>query len=197
MFDRTYSGELTTQDADLLLRLNTYFDDFDRRLSMGQGWLIFGCGGDRGARVRRLVLDRLALLQPFYSYFHVAWRDLALHSYVSSIALPRDAPVVAQEETTSPRRQQYEIATSVAHATMYHLANADVVVLSGVHPTHQHEALALTDTAVRRATVRRATIVLTPHDPWELPRAFNSADPSTGSWQRFFDAMRSASLIAV
>lgn len=197
MFDRSYWGELTTQDADLLARLNSYFDDLEHCVNKGQGWLIFNCGGERGARVRQLVLNRLALLRPLYSYYHVAWRDLALHSYVSTVALPKDAPLVADEDAASPRRQQFEIATSVAHATMYHLTMSDIVVLSGVHPTHQHEALALTDTAVRRASVRRATIVLTPHDPWELPRAFNAADPSSGSWQRFFDAMSSASLIAV
>lgn len=197
MFDRSFAGELSTQDADLLLRLNAYFDDLDQHVSKGHGWLIFSCAGERGARVRRLVLNRLALLRPLYSYYHVSWRDLALHSYVSNVALPQDASLVAEEESSSPRRQQYEIATSVAHATMYHLTTADVVVLTGVHPTHQHEAIALTDTAVRRAKVRRATIVLTPHDPWELPRAFNAADPSTRSWQQFFDAMVSASLIAV
>lgn len=197
MLEGIRDAGLSTQDADLLSRLNAYFDDLEHRLRLGQGWLIFNGGSARGARLTRLILSRLELYRPYFSFYHIPWRDFALHSYVSSVALPQNAPLVEAEADTSPRRQQYQIASQVAGATNYQLAHADVVILSNIHPARRYEALALSETAVERTTRRRATIALTPDSPWDLARAFTAADPTATTWQRFFDAMHAASLIAI
>ena len=190
-------GDLSIQDADLLGRLTVYFDTLEDRLRQGQGWLIFNSGSDRGARIVRFMLSRLNAYRPYFSYYHVPWRDFALHAYVSSVALPQDAALVEQDEEDSPRRREYTIATSVSTATSFHLAHADLLILSNVHPERFHETVMLSETAVERTSRRRATIALTPHDPWALAEAFSGADPSRTTWQRFYDALHQSSLVAV
>ena len=50
---------------------------------------------------------------------------------------------------------------------------------------------------LRRGHRRRATIALTPHDPWALADAFAAVDPSSTTWRRFYDAMHATSLVAL
>ena len=80
MWERTLIGGLSTQDTDLLGRLSVYFDSLEQRLQAGQGWLIFNSGSDRGARIVRFILGRLNLYRPFVSFYHLPWRDFALHA---------------------------------------------------------------------------------------------------------------------
>ena len=190
-------GNLSTQDADLLARLSVYFDTLEDRLKQGQGWLIFNSGRDREARIVRFILGRLDLYRPFVSFYHLPWRDFALHAYVSTVALPQDAALVEQAEEDSPRRREYTIATSVATATSFHLTHADLVIITNIHPSQFHEALVLSQTAVERTARRRATIALTPHDPWSLANAFDATDPTSTTWRRFYEAMHQTSLVAV
>ncbi len=197
MRERILLGDLSTQDADLLGRLTLYFDTLEDRLRQGQGWLIFNSGSDRGARIVAFILGRLNEYRPYFSYYHLPWRDFALHAYVSTVELPKDATLLEQDGEDSPRRRERTIATSVATATSFHLAHADIVVLSNIHPSQFHEALVLSETATERTTRRRATIALTPHDPWTLASAFAGADPSSTTWRRFYDAMHQTSLVAV
>lgn len=190
---------VSVQDADLLARLNHYFDTLDHRLKHGQGWLIFNSARDRGARIVRHILERLAPHRPFFSSYHLPWRDFALHAYVSTVALPQDAQLLEAAEangTAGARRREFTIATNVANATALQLASADVVVLSNIAPANLHEALVLSQTAVERAAGHRALIALTGHDPWSLAGAFDAADPSGTTWRRFYEAMHRTSFIA-
>lgn len=197
MRERIVLGNLSTQDADLLGRLSLYFDDLDQRLQHGQGWLIFNAGRDRGARLIRFILGRLDLYRPFVSFYHLPWRDFALHTYISTIALPRDAALAEEAAAGSPRQREFVIASSVANATAHQIAHADLVILSNIHPTQLHEALALSQTVAARQGTRRATIALTPHDPWELASAFQAVDTSQTLWPSFYATMHATSLIAV
>ena len=197
MRERILLGDLSTQDADLLGRLTAYFDTLEDRLRQGQGWLIFNSSSDRGARIIAFILSRLNEYRPYFSYYHLPWRDFALHAYVSTVELPKDAPLLEQAGEDNPRRRGHTIATSVATATSFHLAHADIVVLSNIRPSQLHETLVLSETATERTARRRATIALTPHDPWTLASAFEGADPSSTTWRRFYDAMHQTSLVAI
>jgi hypothetical protein len=196
MHDRTFGDGVAIQDVDLLARLNAYFDHLEGRLDQGQGWLIFNSTRERGARILRLLLARLDAYRPFVSLLHLPWRDFALHAYISAVALPRDASLVADEEEGSARKREFAIASGVANATAFQLAHADLVILSNLSPTTLTEAILLSQTAVERTARRRAVIALTEHDPWTLADAFNAADPTRTTWQHFYSAMRTSSLIA-
>ncbi len=196
MHDRTFGDDVSIQDVDLLARLNAYFDRLDDRLEHGQGWLIFNSSRERGARILRLLMARLDGYRPFVSHCHLPWRDFALHAYISTIALPRDAAVVEEEGAGSARKREFAIASGVMNATTFQLQHADLVILSNLNPATAHETLVLSQTAVERAARRRAIIALTAHDPWSLSDAFESADPTGTTWQHFYGAMQGNSLIA-
>lgn len=196
MHDRTFGDDVRIQDVDLLARLNSYFDHLDERLEHGQGWLIFNSSRDRGGRILRLLMARLADYRPFVSHCHLPWRDFALHAYISTIALPRDAALVEEENEGSARKREFAIATGVVNATIFQLQHADLVILSNLNPATPYETFALSQTAVERVARRRATIALTAHDPWSLSDAFGAADPSGTAWHHFYGAMQESSLIA-
>lgn len=195
MQDRSFGG-VNVQDADLLVRLSTYCDQLGQRLAQGQGWLIFNSSRERGARILRLLLARLHAYEPALALYHLPWRDFALHTYISTVTLPQDAALIATEAAGSARRREYDLATGVANATAFQIAHADLLILSALNPATLYEACAISQAAVARVAERRTTIVLTAHDPWTLARAFTSADPSGTTWQRFYEAMHSANLIA-
>ena len=196
MQDRTFGGGVPVQDADLLVRLNGYFDHLEQRLDQGQGWLIFNSSRERGARILRLLLARLEGYRPFVSLLHLPWRDFALHAYVSTVALPRASSLIAREEAGSARKREFGIPSGLANATTFQLAHADLVILSSLNPTKLHETILLSQTAVERTARRRAVIALTEHDPWSLSEAFGAADPTGATWHQFYDAMRGSRLIA-
>jgi hypothetical protein len=197
MQDRTFGGGVSIQDTDLLVRLNAYFDHLEQRVEQGQGWLIFNSNRERGARILRLLLSRLDGYRPFVSLLHLPWRDFALHAYISTVALPRSASLVADEEEGSARKREFAIASGVANGTAFQLAHADLVILSSLNPAKLHETILLSQTAVERVARRRAIIALTEHDPWSLSDAFAAADPTGATWRHFYGAMRESSLIAI
>ena len=193
--DRSF-GAISVQDTDLLSRLNNYCDHLEARLEQGQGWLIFNSTPERGTRILRLLSSRLSGHGSTLDFFHLPWRDFALHTYISTVTLPQDAALIATEAEGSPRRREYTLATGVANATAFQIAHAELLVLSGVNPANQTEALALSQATVNRVARHRATIALTPHDPWSLAGAFNAADSTGTAWTQFYEGMRRASLIA-
>ena len=158
MQDRTFESGVPVQDVDLLGRLNAYFDHLDQQLAHGRGWLIFDNSRERGARILRLLLSRLEGYRPFVSLLHLPWRDFALHAYISTIALPRDASLLDAATDEGVRRREFGIASSVANATTFQLQFADLVILSNLAPAKLHEALMLSQTAVERTARRRAII---------------------------------------
>lgn len=194
--DDGHGRGVSVQDADLLARLNAYFDNLTQHVEQGQGWLIFNSARDRGARIMRLLLGRLDLYRPFVSLYHLSWRDFALHAYVSSVALPAEASLAERAGRDSPQRREVAIASNVASATEFQLAFADLLILSNINPSQLHETVALTQTAAGRAARRRAIIALTQHDPWSLAGAFNEGDPTGTTWRQFYGTMQETSLIA-
>ena len=195
MQDLAFSGGISVQDADLLVRLNAYCDHLVQRVEQGQGWLIFNSSRERGARILRLLLARLDEYRSRYNLCHLPWRDFALHAYISAVELPRDASTGDGEATDAPLRER-NLAKTIATATEIQLKHADLLILSNLHPTKLHETLALTETVTQRAARHRAIIALTAHDPWSLSEAFDRADPSHTTWQHFYSAMRDSSYIA-
>ena len=196
MHDRTFDDAVSIQDVDLLARLTTYADHLEERIAQGQGWLIFNSSRERGAPILHLLHTYLEGYRPFISHCHLPWRDFALHAYISTIALPRDAAQVAAEAADSERKREFAIATGVANATAFQLQYADLLIISNLNPTTTHEALVLSQTVVERAANRRAVIALTAHDPWSLADAFKAAEPSGMAWQQFYGTMRRSGLIA-
>ena len=196
MQDRTFGDTVNMQDVDLLARLTTYCDHLEERIAHGQGWLIFNSSRERGARILRLLQTYLDGYRPFISHCHLPWRDFALHTYISTVALPRDAAQVEAEAADSERKREFAIATGVANATAFQLQYADLLILSNLNPTTAHETLALSQTVVERAAKRRAVIALTAHDPWSLADTFKAAEPTGTTWQQFYGTMRASGLIA-
>lgn len=195
MEDRSFGG-VSVQDADLLVRMNVYCDQLEHRLAQGQGWLIFNSSRERGARILRLLLARLHGYEPTLTFYHLPWRDFALHTYISTFTLPQEAPLIASEAAGSTRRREYELATGVANATAFQIAHADLLILSALNPATLSETVAVSQAAITRVAQRRATIVLTAHDPWTLAQTFTDADPTGTTWQHFYTSMHSANLIA-
>jgi hypothetical protein len=195
MPDRSFGG-VGVQDTDLLSRLNNYCDHLGQRLEQGQGWLIFNSSRERGARILQLLASRLGAHSPTLDSCHLPWRDFALHTYISTVTLPRDAALIATEEEGSVRRREYTLATGVANATAFQIAHADLLILSAINPTTLPEVLALSQATATRTARHRATIALTAHDPWTLARAFHEGDPTGTTWAQFYEAMRRSSLIA-
>ncbi|HEY8597133.1 MAG TPA: hypothetical protein VIL85_01805 [Thermomicrobiales bacterium] len=196
MQDRTFDDAVSIQDVDLLARLTTYADHLEERIAQGQGWLIFNSSRERCARILRLLQTYLDGYRPFISHCHLPWRDFALHAYISTIALPRDAPQIETEAADSERKREFAIATGVANATAFQLQYADLLIISNLNPTTAHETLVLSQTVVERAANRRAVIALTAHDPWSLADAFKGAEPTGTTWQQFYGTMRRSGLIA-
>ena len=196
MQDRTFGDAVSIQDVDLLARLTAYSDHLEERIAQGQGWLIFNSSRERGARILRLLQTHLEGYRPFISHCHLPWRDFALHAYISTIALPRDAARVEAETAGSERKREFAIATGVANATTFQLQYADLLILSNLNPTTAHETLVLSQTVVERAANRRAVIALTAHDPWSLANAFTAAEPTGTAWQQFYGTMRGSGMIA-
>lgn len=196
MQDLTFNGGLSVQDADLLGRLSAYCDRLDQRLEQGQGWLIFNSSRDRGARILRLLLTRIEEYRALFNLCHLPWRDFALHAYISAVELPREAAQADDPAAPPPLRRERDLATTITSATEVQLKYADLLILSNLHPTQLHETIALSQTAMTRASRHRAIIALTEHDPWTLSDAFERADPTGTTWQHFYTAMRESSYIA-
>lgn len=195
MTDIAFNDGLCVQDADLLARLNGYCDRLEQRLEHGQGWLIFNSSHDRGARILRLLLTRLEEYRALINLCHLPWRDFALHAYIRTVELPREAEQ-PEEEVPPPLKRERDLATTITSAVEVQLKYADLLILSNLHPTKLHETIVLSQTAIERANRHRAIIALTAHDPWSLSTAFEQADPTGTTWQHFYGAMRESSYIA-
>jgi hypothetical protein len=192
---------VSLQDRDLLGRLTQYFQTLEVRIKEGQGWLIFSCDRGRSTRITRFVLDRLAERRPFISYYHVPWRDFALNAYMLKVEL-RGAPegeLVAPREAPPADRTAVErdIAGRVTRDQFYQMRFADVLVLSGLAPSHPHEIEHLDTVMAERFARRLPTVLLTPRAPHELLSDYHRFTGGDLAWSRLYDGMYGSSLIAL
>ena len=185
------------QDRDLLQRLSLYFDGFHHRLRQGQGWFIFNAPGTRANRITSFIQYRLADYNPEVSACIMLWRDFAINAYVKEIGLSELSPEVESPAPDPRVKQEYEIAVQVTRQAYFQMSSADVLVLSGLKPSHEHEAVVLDSMIEERYRQRLATILLTPDMPKELEANSESIDPSRGVWDRLFQRMYETSLVAL
>lgn len=185
------------QDRDLLLRLSLYFDAFEQRLRQGQGWFIFNAPGQRASRIAAFIQHRVAEHGPSISTHFMPWRDFALSAYVTEVGLPELAPPAGKSTADERAKREFELAARLTRDTLNQLLESDLLILSGLKPSHRHEAIFLDRTIEGRYRQRLATILLTPDMPEELAAEFESLDPSRAFWERLFQRMYETSLVAL
>lgn len=187
---------ISLQDRDLLQRLNNYFETIDSRMRTGEGWVIFNAPGPRASRITRFVLHRANDLKPALSYLFMPWRDFSLTSYMVQVELK--SVTALDSELTEQAKRELEIATRVSRQTMVHSVTADLLIVAGLHPQHEHEVKYLEDTIERRYTHRLPTIIITPEQPHELAAdVANSASEGAESWRRLSARLYETNLIAI
>ena len=185
---------ISVQDRDLLTRLSQYFDTVQMRLREGQGWLIFNADRQRGSRVTQFIAERIAEYRPLLSYYHLPWRDFALDAYITNVELAaKDQEQIEDDQV----KQEYKIADRVSREIRYHMLYCDLLVLTGIAPSHVHEALHLDRIVEQRHDRKMASILMTPRMPGELAEDLRTMDPSGKLWERFFQRMYATSLIAM
>jgi hypothetical protein len=206
---------VSVQDRDLLARLTQYFAAIDQRVQEGQGWLIFNADRPRASRITRFVLDRLTERRPFISFCFVPWRDFALNAYMSKVELskvdpagaesgPRPEggaeegrPVAALGQSADRAATELDIAGRVSRDQFYTMRYSDVLVLSGLAPSHRHEVEHLDAVVEVRFARRLPSIIITPYGPHELMRAYAAHPGGAEAWTRLYDGMYGSSLIAL
>lgn len=188
--------QVPLQDVDLLQRLNHYFSTLDFRLRQGQGWVIYNTAGTRAGRITRFLHQALQTADVPFSHYFLPWRDFALTSYLVEVEL-RD--VDGRDHTLTDRvKHEYAIATNVSRQTLARMVTADLLILSGLAPQHQHEVSYLDETIERRYKGRLATILLTPGQPHELALSVSQlADEGEQTWLRLATRLYETNLIAV
>jgi len=184
------------QDVDLLQRLNHYFLTLDFRLRQGQGWVIYNTAGTRAGRITRFLQEALHGADVPFSHYFLPWRDFALTSYLVEVELRAAS---GRDDTMSERaKSEYAIATSVSRQTLARMVTADLLILSGLAPQHEHEVSYLDETIERRYKGRLATILLTPGQPHELASSVSRlAHGGEQTWIRLSTRLYETNLIAV
>ena len=185
---------LPLQDVDLLTRLSQYFDTLDQQVRTGHGWLIFNATGERGLRVGSYISGRLSQIDSQFSWYLVPWRDFSLNAYLVQVELQSLAQQIGSDGHV---KREFDIAARISRDSMVKMVATDVLVLTGVKPSHAHELSFLDQTVERRYEQRLPTILVTPEQPHALPEVFHEAAPDTPFWDRLFVKMYERSLIAV
>lgn len=184
------------QDRDLLFRLTEYFESADNRLRQGEGWLIFNASGQRGTRIARFVVDKAKELRPTRSYLFLPWRDIAITSYLIQVEMKSMQEAI--DDLTDAEREGLQVATRVSRQTMARSVTADLLILSGLAPQHDHEIDYLEETIERRYRGRLSTIILTPEQPHELASDIaRNSKAGEDAWQRLSQRLFETSLVAI
>jgi hypothetical protein len=197
VFDKAYLiDQVPLQDVDLLQRLNHYFSSLDLRLRQGQGWVIYNARGSRAGRITQYLEHHLRQAEIPFSHFFLPWRDFALTAYLVHVELQNVAD--EQEQLSEHAKQEYQIATRVSRQTLARMVTADLLILSGLVPQHEHEVVYLTETIERRYRQRLATILMTPEQPHELAQdVARLADEGEQTWSRLASRLYETNLVAV
>ncbi len=189
--------QASIQDRDLLLRLSLYFDAFDQRVRQGQGWFIFNAQGGRGRRISTYIEKQLNEHRPGVRSFVISWRDFALSAYVNEVGLPQLEPQTRQPGAGPKLTREVAFAKQVTSDVWDHCSTAELLMLVGLKPVHQHEVEFLDRAIEERYRHRLATILVTPETPKELEAWVDSIDPSQQYWDRLFSRMYETSLVAL
>ena len=185
---------LPLQDLDLFSRLTQYFDAIDLHLRAGTGWFIFNASGARANRVTAFIAGRLREIGPFVSSYLIPWREFSINSYMVGVELRS----IGEPDALQGRaKTEFDIASRVSRDHMVKLVASDLLILTGLQPSHSHELEFLDETITRRYTQRLATILISPRLPQDLSVSFNEIAPGAQIWERLFDRMYERSLIAL
>lgn len=185
---------LPLQDLDLFSRMTQYFDAIDPHLRAGTGWFIFNASGARANRVTAFIAGRLREIGPFVSTYLIPWREFSLNSYMVGVELQS----IGEPEALEGRaRTEFDIASRVSRDHMVKLVASDLLILTGLQPSHAHELEFLDETITRRYTQRLSTILVSPRLPQDLRASFEEIAPGAPLWDRLFTRMYERSLIAL
>jgi hypothetical protein len=188
--------QVPLQDADLLQRLNQYFQTLDHRLRQGQGWLIYNARDGRAGRINQFLQQQLVSAEIPFSHYFLPWREFALTSYLVQVEL-QNAPE-REDEMSERSRREYAIATRVSRQTLARMVTSDLLILSGLVPRYAYEIAYLEETIERRYKQRLATILLTPEQPHELALDVTRlSERGAETWERMAERLYATSLIAV
>lgn len=186
--------QVSLQDRDLLLRLGLYFDQLNQRVRTGEGWLIFNAAPRRSSRISSYVHQRLKESDPPLTYTIMGWRDFSLSAYIQHEGIPdRVIPAPADERL----KHETEVARTVTRRTLAAMTGSDFLVLTGLKPSHLHEAVFLDWLVERRYERKLPTMLVTPDLPQQLEAELASVDPTRTCWDRLFTRMYETSLVAL
>lgn len=195
MIDRRDQRDaMPLQDLDLFTRLTQYFDSIELNLRAGTGWFIFNSSGSRASRITAFIGSRIRELGPFVSAYLIPWREFSLNSYMVGVELQS----IPEPDTLEGKaKTEFDIASRVSRDHMVKLVASDLLVLTGLQPTHPHELEFLDETVARRYNQRLSTILISPKLPHELYGSFQNIAPGAQLWDRLFARMYERSLIAL
>lgn len=188
------SETVSLQDVDLLNRLSNYFDSIGHQLRQGHGWFIFNADGKRGLRLGSFLTTRVQELSPWFTYYVVPWREFSLNAYMVEVELQSLADDHSPENKPG---DQYDLARRISRDSMARLVGSDLLVLTGLRPSHRHELRLLDQAIERRYNQRLATILVSPRLPHELSSEFETVSPEFPFWDRLFNRMYERSMIAL
>jgi hypothetical protein len=188
------SETLPLQDLDLFTRLTQYFDAFDQHLRAGHGWFIFNASGTRARRISAFIAGRVNEFRPWISSYFVPWREFSLNAYIVEVELQSISEPDALE---GKARAEFDIASRVSRDQMVKMVASDLLIVTGLRPSHPHEIVFLDHAIEQRFRQQLSTILVTPQLPHELSATFDETVPGAVFWDRLFSRMYQRSYIAL
>ena len=191
---RDISETLPLQDLDLFTRLSQYFDAFEQHLRAGHGWFIFNASGARALRISAFISGRVNEFRPWVSSYLVPWREFSLNAYMVEVELHAISEPDALE---GKARAEFDIASRVSRDQMVKMVASDLLIVTGLRPSHPHEIEFLDQALEQRFRQRLSTILISPQLPRELETTFEETAPGAPLWDRLFSRMYQRSFIAL
>lgn len=188
------SDTLPLQDLDLFTRLTQYFDAFEQHLRAGHGWFIFNASGTRALRISAFISGRINEFRPWISSYIVPWREFSLNAYMVEVELQA---ISAPDELEGKARAEFDIASRVSRDQMVKMVASDLLIVTGLRPSHPHEIEFLDEAIEQRYRQQLSTILISPQLPHELSSTFDQTVPGAPLWDRLFSRMYQRSFIAL
>ena len=185
---------LPLQDLDLFTRLSHYFDSLEQHLRAGHGWFIFNASGARAARISAFIVARANEFGPWISTYMAPWREFSLNAYMVEIELQS---IEQPESLEGKAKKEFDIASRISRDAMVKMVASDLLIVTGLRPSHPHELAFLDETVERRYSQQLSTILLSPQMPHELSATFDNVIPGAQLWDRLFARMYQRSFIAL